>query len=317
MTSNNRMIMEAAKEVISSITNDERKYQMIRDIYGFVKSIQSEYYNSITDRIDPSFHFILRNLWDCELALEGSDYIIESTPILSSEPIERSCQEDTIMDKIVFFIRSHIAQFVPEDISTYPLQNWCASVSENVQTVCDSIPQNIQSKRLKINPGFTSEEELFDGQGFHFFNVISIGSKKYIVDCTYRQFLVSNVNIIEKLGIMKGAESRLFLGPVAGTFMIMDQERKALAHKLARDGWIEYNEKNLKLYLDGFAIANRNGLYYEQTNDFSFTTPYQYDDYLRFLEGSDSQLRYEDREVLGYQKKPLQNPNLKFTKNET
>ena len=60
-----------------------------------------------------------------------------------------------------------------------------------------------------------------------------------------------------------------------------------------------------KYYLDGFAISFRNGLYYDETGDYSFTTPYTFDEYIDFLNGKDSQVKREGKLVLGYHEKPV------------
>ena len=88
--------------------------------------------------------------------------------------------------------------------------------------------------------------------------------------------------------------------------MIMSEERKKVAEVLLKRGWIELDQNVFKHYMDGFAISFRNGLYYEQTNDFSYTTNYTASDYEKFLFGADTQILHEGDEVLGYQKRPLQ-----------
>ena len=75
---------------------------------------------------------------------------------------------------------------------------------------------------------------------------------------------------------------------------------------MLKDGFILLNEEVLKNYLDGFAISYRNGLYYEETNNFSFTTSYTPKQYIDFLKGNDNQLNYEKRSHLGFQQKVLQ-----------
>ena len=65
------------------------------------------------------------------------------------------------------------------------------------------------------------------------------------------------------------------------------------------------NEENIKNYFDGFAISFRNGTFYDLTEDYSYTTNYSPYDYLRFINGYDSQYHHEGEEVLGYQRKKL------------
>lgn len=99
-----------------------------------------------------------------------------------------------------------------------------------------------------------------------------------------------------------------------GVYMLMTEKGKKIANKLIRDGYVKLDEETLKLYLDSFTISFRNGLYYERTEDFSYTTDYTADDYLDFLWGKDNLLNYEDRSWLGFQKRPLKNPQMSFGK---
>ena len=103
-------------------------------------------------------------------------------------------------------------------------------------------------------------------------------------------------------------------GCKAGVYMLMTEDSKKIANELLSNGYIEINEETLKIYLDPFAISFRNGLYYEQTQDFSYTTDYDADDYMEFLWGNDNQLNYEDQNCLGYQNRTLKNPNMNFNK---
>ena len=96
--------------------------------------------------------------------------------------------------------------------------------------------------------------------------------------------------------------------------MLMSEERKKIAQKILKDGYIKLTPNVLKYYLDGFTNFYRNGTYYEETNDFSYEPTYQDSDYMAFLEGKDNQLNHEKEKYLAYQKLPLKNPNLNFHK---
>lgn len=91
-------------------------------------------------------------------------------------------------------------------------------------------------------------------------------------------------------------------------FMKMDETRIEVATSLLTRGWIKLDDINLKAYLDGFTMSFRNGLYYEETEDYSFKPVYTYDDYEMFLREEDNQINHEAREILGYQNRPLKKP---------
>ena len=83
--------------------------------------------------------------------------------------------------------------------------------------------------------------------------------------------------------------------------MVMDEERNKVSDELLKNGYIKLDEKSLKAYLDGFTMSYRNGLYY-QDHDYD---GYSIDQYIEFLSEEKSMADYEDREGLGYLKRPI------------
>ena len=57
------------------------------------------------------------------------------------------------------------------------------------------------------------------------------------------------------------------------------------------------------LVIASFGFLFRNGLYYDETGDYSFTTNYNDIDYINFLNGTDSQVNHEGKEVIQKQLK--------------
>ena len=84
----------------------------------------------------------------------------------------------------------------------------------------------------------------------------------------------------------------------------MTEVGKQIAQNLLEKGYTRLSNESFKTYLDAFTVSFRNGLYYEQTNDYSYKTNYTATDYINFLEGTDTQINHEGSEVLGFQKKP-------------
>ena len=186
------------------------------------------------------------------------------------------------------------------------MENKCLDASNKVKELCNEL--NIECYTIPIYPGYQKEANLMNGCGFHFFNIIKLGNKYYLVDTTYSQFFLIKQNHLERIGIPNSAGCKL------GTFMTLNNDRKEIATKILKDGYIELDEDIFKNYLDGFTLSFRNGLYYEQTQDFSFTTEYTKDDYIRFLDGDDNQINHEEKQLLGLQKKPLSKIHLPFDK---
>ncbi len=101
-------------------------------------------------------------------------------------------------------------------------------------------------------------------------------------------------NILSRIGLIG------LSGCDPGIFMYMDPQRKKVAETLLKNGFIKVTKESLKCYLDGFTLSFRNINYYEKTNDYSFQTPYTFEDYLRFLKREDDQIKHEGKENLGY-----------------
>ena len=183
----------------------------------------------------------------------------------------------------------------------------------------DNVKLNIEVKDLAetlgltardcpIHPAFYKERNLYEYGNGHYFTLVYIGKKLYIVDLTYSQFFKISNNNLNRIGIP-------FLGGSSvGSYMLLTEERKKFAERLLRDGYVEATDTNLKMYFDGFALSYRNGLYYEDKGEINYETIYTKDDYINFINGFDSQVNHENIEFLGRQQKILKNSNMNFNK---
>ena len=132
-------------------------------------------------------------------------------------------------------------------------------------------------------------------------------NKEYIVDLSYRQFFLLFFNSLNRIGIIGLGNT------YPGTFMILTNNRIKVANKILKYGFIELNNITGKCYFDGFAISFRNGHFYEQTKDFSYTTFYTLEDYIRFLNKEDSQINHESIQKLKLQTSPIKDPYIDFS----
>ena len=188
-------------------------------------------------------------------------------------------------DKILFYFNDKYS-----NINEVDMTNNCVAISFWVKDICDEL--NIPCKIVKLYPGFDEKTKIFGGYGFHYFNIVTIQNKDYLVDISYKQFFKKNTNFFEEIGVP------YLCAPLAGTFMLMDENRKKLADELLENGFIELTKDSLKLYCDGFALSYRNGLYYKYFGN-NFNTNYTSEDYINFLLGADSQINHEPIECLG------------------
>lgn len=190
------------------------------------------------------------------------------------------------------------------DINEIDLANSCEAFSELVKEVCEEY--QIKCDIVKIDAGFSKRSKIFQGHGYHYFNIVSFEGKRYIVDCSYRQFFSLRRNIPECLGVLDFDTLNL------GYYMINSEEKKLIAEKIVKDGFVELTEETFKHYLDGFTLSFRNGLFYETNGGLVLDTPYTYDDYINLLFCDHDLIKYEGRENLGFQKVHLKNPKFEF-----
>lgn len=99
----------------------------------------------------------------------------------------------------------------------------------------------------------------------HSISIVTIKDKKYIVDCTYRQFFSSQD---EK---QKKDSEHIDLSELC----VNSEERKKIAEQVLRYGWIEATPENIKKYMDIFIDAAAGGI------NISFPTEQDYVDSIK------------------------------------
>lgn len=266
------------------------------DMYQYLKAITPEYF--VGDKLSAGYKYLKQSLINAELSIP-KDYIIESSPFFSFDMMDKKIPIDADfefkLNWIVYMTRDYLySKYKEPNIKEDDFANFCKIASRKVNAFCKKIGLNY--KQIIIYPGFSKYYELYDGCGFHYLSFVSDGVNEAYVDCTYRQFFTSVYNNLNRLGIVGVSGCR------AGIFMTMTKERLKLAEEILKKGWFMATPENIKNYFDGFALSFRNGLYYQKTNDYSYTTNYEANDYLRFLNGQDSQIYHESLETLGFQR---------------
>lgn len=277
----------------------EEKITIFKELYQFVKN----YSKSIgPDYANYKIYIYIRN---AIMTLENkylNNYFITNT--LPNYNYIQNCHllsyqdNEFILHYIILKTRYYLHKIIKKNINfnNLDLTNYCNIACDYILSICNKL--NIKGNKIKIIPGFTNKYKLYNGGKNHYFIVLEINNNKYLLDPTYSQFFLLKRNIIDRIGIVN------LSGCDAGIFMNMKKERKKVADKILQDGFIRLDEDTLKQYLDGFAISYRNGLYYENTQDYSYTTNYSAKDYENFLKGLDSQITHEKISYLGYQRKP-------------
>lgn len=294
------------KNYILEASSSDIAFDRIKELYQFAKDISKECcLGEDPERISYFKIAEFINLTDSllpkeRLCRQTIKQLNQKEPSTTSEPEE-------ILDYLVsktraflFMKRGHKdCQFVDLDLS-----NLCKDSAFYIHDIARTL--NISAKVKIIEPGFLFSSYLYGGFGSHCFTLLYFDDRTFLVDCTYSQFFYVRRCLFERTGMM------LSLNSSPAFFMEKDRRRWQVAKKILDDGWIELKDDELKSYLDGFTMFYRNGLYYENTNDFSFTTPYTVEDYMRFLSFDDDLLEHEPEDTLGYQLKPLKNPRMKL-----
>ena len=91
----------------------------------------------------------------------------------------------------------------------------------------------------------------------HSVSIVTIGNKKYIVDCAYRQFFSSKYSIYTNSYFM----SKL------GTYMLQTEKNRQIAEQILKYGFIEATPENLKKYMDAFIIISEENEHIETPSE--------------------------------------------------
>ena len=285
----------------------ESKVYSLMGLYESMKNLSAlingdkeydEIYMNLRNRLVSRERTVFSNEFICD---SSPDFDPFDSKYMNGASKEMSVEE--FLDLLVWLIRKGLlADWQDADDSIVNLDDLsltdeCFKASYMGKTLCDGF--KVCSKPIKIEPGFTDKEKLYDGHGYHFFLMVDLGSGEYIVDCTYRQFFRLDRNLPERLGVYG------LSGCNPGYYMLLDPERKKVADTLLKRGWIKATASNFKHYMDGFALSFRNGLYYERNGEEEFKVPYTFYDYKKFLMGEGDQIEIQSEECLAVQESPL------------
>ena len=299
MTNIWKQVSEDEKKILiqKQYITRENSEEILEGIYKYVKENSSKYYNK--GLMHPGYGVIRDAIYELESYVKGRIIDVDVNFSLKDK-------SDSFIEYLVYLGRKHliekhyrILKNISDklDLNLLNFTNYCKESAKYIKKICDE--KGIDNYLLPIYPGYTNKYNLFNGSGYHFANIIHYNNKYYLIDITYSQFFYKDRNNLERIGLVN------IPGCTAGRFMLFDDINKNIAINILKNGYIELNEEIIKRYLDAFTISFRNGLYYENTNDFSFKTNYTIDDYVSFFKGNDNQVKHEGYENLGYQKRPL------------
>lgn len=296
------ILEEHKKAIIKNNRNKELVQGNLEEIYRHLRTVAPLFYDRRLNYLDSYYDMLV----DFILFTE-SMYIPENLFTIPSEPTftykkrvynkPRTNKVEKILDWLVYRARQNYANISVLHKDTYvqnsSFLNECSYMNTMVNTICEDY--NIPCKIVRINPGFEKDAHLYKDCKFHDICIITLNGEDFIIDCTYRQFFMIKYCSLERIGVP------LISGTTPGAFMTLTPNRLELANNLLKRGWIPLTPENIKNYFDGFALSYRNGIYYDETGDYSYTTPYTPQNYMDFLEGHDSQVNHESEKVLCFQ----------------
>ncbi len=277
---------EQIKEIGRNISYNDTSanaIDSINNIYKYLKEIVDDFYNKETNTINKPYNQLISITYDIRNNISNKFYIIPPTDFYKYKEnfhhnYNTNIDEGRLLDFIIHetykIYQKEYVHFYPDNFEVYDLTNGCYKISKIVKALCEE--QHIKCQTIKMDAGFSNSAFLFNGCRFYYFNIIELNNKQYLIDCSYKQFFLAKRNMIGSLGIPN------FTTPLAGIYMMMDNERTKVAKEILKNGYILITPNNFKHYFDGFTLSFRNGLY------------------------------YEDKELLGYQKRPLKNSNFRF-----
>lgn len=258
-------LIESTKEIILSNKNDPNRIKRIKEsmnaVYRhFKRTIQNE-----KDNIEAlnTVNSLERMLSKEYLPLNSIPKYDPNEKIICPCIIVKEKWCEPALQNIVQYTRSQLNKEV--DIMTHNLEGHCISACEDTKYICERL--NIKHEKLACT------HKLSKGN-FHCFSIVTFNlkggvQKKYIVDCTYRQFFTYADSFLERIGMLQN------YGCGLGTYMLMDPTRKKVAEQILVNGYIELTEETAKHYFDGFVFEGRNGLYYQSLGK-NYLTKYDY-----------------------------------------
>lgn len=286
----------------------DAKYDVLREMYNTVKVLSKD----IKDRREAENFLYVTNMMYKIAECAPNEIILSWKPfdVKKTVTLKEGADAEAILDYLVYrtrlFLYMKKGSLSGEAFEQLDFTNSCKDAAFYVYDLAESL--GIEAKVEILEPGYLLSSYLCGGGCKHACTIVYIDSVPYLIDCTYSQFFFQKRCLLDALGLIS------MPSPMPGTFMVMNESRRKVAETILERGWIQFSKENMKDYLDGFIIFYRNGLYYELTGDFSFTTSYTKEDYEKFLSWDDDQLAHEPEEAIGYQYRPLKDPRMKFDK---
>lgn len=146
-----------------------------------------------------------------------------------------------ILEKTIYDVRSKLG-----NIKENGLINKCDYATRLMTNLLDE---------LKIDYNIMETHKLLGNDVLgHMFLIVFIEDKSYIVDLTYLQFFIKDRC---NKSMYKELDGLIYMAPDPGYYYIENKKDIDVAKSILEDGYIELNERNVKVYLDSFFKTRR------------------------------------------------------------
>ena len=175
---------------------------------------------------------------------KNSKFIIDSIPDIKKDfdliEYNENMSAEEKLESIVQKERKELSKF--RDIEKDNLAGDCEDSTRRVIKDCTSkgLEDAIYFSPDRYASGYKKGAGKNNKVEGHNCTIVNIDGQSYLIDCTYRQFFV------------KENENRH-----CGKYMLNDENRKDVAERILKNGWIEATPQNIKSYMDGFVMAAR------------------------------------------------------------
>ena len=146
-----------------------------------------------------------------------------------------------ILDKVIYDVRSKLG-----NIKESALINKCDYATK---LICEELD------KYKIDYNVLETHKILGNDVLgHMFLVVYLEDKSYIVDLTYLQFFLKDRC---KKDMYKEKDELTYMAPDPGYYFVDNNRDVGIAKGILENGYIELNDKSLKIYLDSFFETRR------------------------------------------------------------
>lgn len=263
----------------------------VKDLIKLLDSSIAELWHAVAKINYEQKNMFYSNVMDDENRLLYLDYLTDNKRVSANDT-------ELLLDHIVYLTRQRICLYdgvCVRNGAFLDTRRKCRIASGFTKRMTDA-EENIDNSIILLSTAFGLK--YYD----HAFNYVKLDDKYYVIDCTYSQFLPLFFSSLDTILVTE------ICNACPGYFMTTSKKKYALLEQLLNRGWFEATDENLKIYLDSFVLAQRNGKFYLNNNISMTNTEFSGNDYKKMLHSYLSRLEnstgYTDVTLFDYDEFP-------------